>query len=129
VRATYRDLREYPDEPSRGDLLMRVHAPINKDSELASLVHRQFRGLKSEQRKGRLFTRPAGNCGRSFDASVAISLLAAAPAAYATAMRTADYTEVSELFERAILSPLPPVQVRAKARQRAGNARCTVPKR
>jgi 4-hydroxy-3-polyprenylbenzoate decarboxylase len=111
VRTTYRDFREYLEELERRDLLVRVSAPINKDSELAPLVRWQFLGLKSEDRKGWLFTQPTDSRGRKFDGSVAMAVLGASPAVYAAAMGTTNFEEVSEIFEKAILSPLPSVQV------------------
>ena len=45
----YRDLREYISALEENDLLYRITAPVNKDTELMPLVRWQFRGLPEER--------------------------------------------------------------------------------
>ena len=114
MHTSYQNFRDYLEELKRRDLLVRVESPVNKDKELVPLVplvRWQFRGLKSNQRKGWLFTHPTDGRGRTFDASVAISVLGGSPAVYAAAMGAADPSEIPSIWEDAIQHPLAPVQV------------------
>ena len=111
MHTSYQNFREYLEELKRRDLLVEVESPINKDNQLGPLVRWQFRGLKSSQRKGWLFTHLTDSRGRTFDASVAISVLGASPAVYAAAMGTTDPDEIPRIWEDAVQHPLVPVQV------------------
>ena len=111
MHTSYQNFRDYLEELKRRDLLVEVESPVNKDKELVPLVRWQFRGLNSNQRKGWLFTHPTDSRGRTFDASVAISVLGASSAVYAAAMGTTDPCEIPRIWEDAILHPLAPVQV------------------
>ena len=51
----YQDLREYLDILDRQGLLLRVAAPVDKDTELHPLVRWQFLGLPDHERKAFLF--------------------------------------------------------------------------
>jgi len=55
----------------------------NKDTEIMPIVRWQFRGLDASQRKGWLFENVTDSRGRSFDGSVAVSVIGASPAVYA----------------------------------------------
>src|SRR5262245_7626468 len=92
-------------------LLVRIDAPINKDTELHPLVRWQFRGgLAETDRRAFLFTNVIDGSGRRYDIPVAVGALAASPRIYAVGMgRPVD--EIGAAWTHAIANPIAPVLV------------------
>jgi UbiD family decarboxylase len=92
-------------------LLVRIHRPINKDTELHPLVRWQFQGgLREDQRRAFLFTNVVDARGRSYDIPVAVGALAASPEIYSVGMgRAVD--EIEAAWLHAIANPIAPVVV------------------
>ena len=71
----------------KAGLLLRIDAPVNKDTEMHPLVRWQFRGGIAEQdRKAFLFTDIVDSTGRRYDIPVVIGALAANAAIYRIGM-------------------------------------------
>jgi UbiD family decarboxylase len=105
------DFQEHLARLDAQGLLVRVEAPINKDTELHPLVRWQFRGgLREEQRRAFLFTNVIDSAGRRYDIPVAVGALAASPQIYAIGMgRPVD--EIGTAWTHAIAHPVAPVTV------------------
>ena len=104
----YADLQEHLDALDAAGLLVRIDAPVDKDSELHPLVRWQFRGgLAEHERKAFLFTNVTDGRGRGYDIPVAVGALAASRAVYGVGMR-AEAADIPALWDRAIANPVPP---------------------
>ena len=106
----YQDLREYLDLLDRQGLLLRVAAPVNKDTELHPLVRWQFLGLPDHERKAFLFENVVDAKGRRYETPVVLGALASNEAIYAVGMGC----EPGKSFEKwsaAVASPLAPEMV------------------
>src|SRR5262245_36881895 len=92
-------------------LLVRIDAPINKDTELHPLVRWQFRGgLREDQRRAFLFTNVIDGAGRRYDIPVAVGALAASQQIYAIGMGQ-PVDQIGAAWTRAIANPVAPVAV------------------
>ena len=103
----YQDLREYLGLLERQGLLMRVGAPVDKDTELHPLVRWQFLGLPDHQRKAFLFDNVVDARGRRYETPVVLGALASNEAIYALGMGC----EPGRSFEKwsaAVAAPLAP---------------------
>ncbi|MFC2003820.1 UbiD family decarboxylase domain-containing protein, partial [Chloroflexota bacterium] len=105
--AYYKDLREYIKALDEKGKLQRVSRPINKDTELHSLVRLQFRGLPEEERKAFLFDNVIDSNGRKYDIPVAVAALAGSVQIYATGVKCQP-EEISEKLTQAELHPIEP---------------------
>lgn len=110
-RGSYADVRQYLEELDRRGLLITVDRLTNKDTEIMPIVRWQFRGLDASQRKGWLFENVTDSRGRSFDGSVAVSVIGASPAVYAAAMGLDSPEGIGRKWAQAQSNPLEPVQV------------------
>jgi UbiD family decarboxylase len=92
-------------------LLVRIDAPINKDTELHPLVRWQFRGgLPEADRRAFLFTNVIDGSGKRYDIPVAVGALAASPQIYAIGMgRPVD--EIGAAWNHAIAHPIVQISV------------------
>src|ERR1700751_3052418 len=92
-------------------LLVRVDRPINKDTELHSLVRWQFQGgLAEDQRRAFLFTNVTDSSGRRYEIPVAVGALAASPQIYAVGMG-GPVQESEAAWVHAIAHPIAPIAV------------------
>jgi UbiD family decarboxylase len=111
MRSYWSSLGEYVDGLDNAGKLIRVTAPINKDTELHPLVRLQFRGLSESQRKAFLFENVVDSHGRSYDIPVLVGALAGSAEIYALGMGCA-VDEIPEVWSEALANPTPPNQVR-----------------
>src|SRR3984893_13492968 len=114
TRATGRvslDFQEHLAQLEAQGLLVRIHRPINKDTELHPLVRWQFLGgIPEDERRAFLFTNVVDSNGRRYDIPVAVGALAASAKIYAFGMgRAVD--EIGAAWTHAIANPIPPVVV------------------
>src|SRR5262245_27805321 len=106
-----RDFQEHLAKLDAAGLLVRIDAPINKDTELHPLVRWQFRGgLQDEQRRAFLFTNVIDGAGRRYDIPVAVGALAASPQIYAIGMGQ-SLDQIGPAWTHAIASPISPLKV------------------
>jgi UbiD family decarboxylase len=91
-------------------LVVRIDQPINKDTELHSLVRWQFvGGLPEDRRRAFLFTNVVDGSGKRYDMPVVVGALAASPAIYAIGMGRA-VEDIGNAWIEAVAHPIPPVQ-------------------
>ena len=109
--AYYRDLRDYLKTLESVGKLVRIAAPINKDTELHPIVRLQFRGLPEEQRKGFLFENVTDSKGRRFRMPVVVACVAASRSIYALGMQC-GIKQINEKWTNAQVNPIPPVLVK-----------------
>lgn len=108
--AYYLDLREQLKALDSAGLLVRIEAPINKDTELMPLVRWQFRGLPEEERRAFLFTNVTDVRGRKYDIPVAVGCLAASRDIYAVGLQCKP-DEIVQRWTKAEAHPIPPAIV------------------
>jgi UbiD family decarboxylase len=105
----YRDLREHLKALENEDLLIRVHKPINKDTELFPLVRWQFRGgLPESQRKGWIFDNITNSQGRKYAYPFALGVLSSSRRIYAIGLQCKSDEQILEKWDRASKSPIAP---------------------
>jgi UbiD family decarboxylase len=105
---TYHDLREHLAALADAGLLHVVDRPVDKDAEMHPLVRWQFRGgIREDQRKAFLFTRPTDRNGRSYQGAVLIGGLAANRAIYRIGFGR-ELAEVGAAWSEAIAAPTAP---------------------
>ncbi len=110
--AYFQDLREHLRALEEAGLLVRIDAPINKDTELMPLVRWQFRGLAEEERRAFLFTNVTDVKGRKYDIPVAVGCLAASRQIYAFGLRCKP-EEIVDRWTKAEATPIPPTVVKS----------------
>ncbi|MEK9677840.1 MAG: UbiD family decarboxylase [Rhodospirillaceae bacterium] len=105
---TYRDMHQHLDALRKADLLYEIDAPVDKDSEMHSLVRWQYRGgIAEDDRKAFLFTNIVNAKGRKYDIPVAVGAMAGNRGVYCVGM-DASVDEISEKWQKAIANPIPP---------------------
>ena len=104
----YTGLRDLIDVLGRHGKLITVSRPIVKETELMPLVRLQFRGLPENERKGFLFENVTSVTGRTYEASVAVGVLAASREIYALGMMC-EPSRIGDKWMSAIMNPIPPV--------------------
>ena len=107
---SYRNLSEYVAALEAADKLVRVTAPINKDTELHPLVRLQFRGLPEAKRKAFLFENVVDANGKHYDIPVLLAAMAGSADIYALGMGCA-VEEIPECWSEAMKHPVAPVTV------------------
>ena len=86
-RSVSLDLQTHLADLEKRGLLVRIDAPINKDTELHPLVRCQFvGGLAEQDRRAFLFTNVIDSTGKKYDMPVAVGALAASPEIYSIGM-------------------------------------------
>lgn len=108
--AYYRDLRQHIAALEAAGKLVRITAPINKDTELMALVRWQFRGLPESERRAFLFENVTDAKGRRYDIPVLVASLAASREVYAIGMQCRS-EEIVARWQRAQLNPIEAVLV------------------
>ena len=105
------DLQTHLADLEKRGLLVRIDAPINKDTELHPLVRCQFvGGLAEQDRRAFLFTNVIDSTGKKYDMPVAVGALAASPEIYSIGMGC-SVSEIRSTWAKAIANPVPPVVV------------------
>ncbi len=107
--AYYRDLRDYLRVLEERGLLIRVHEPVDKDTELHPLVRLQFRGLPEPERRAFLFEDVRGVDGRRFDLPVAIGCMAGSREIYSLGMQAGSPANIMTKWAEAQAGALGPV--------------------
>src|SRR4051794_2175528 len=111
TRAPARDFQQHLAALERAGLVMRVDRPINKDTELHTLVRWQFvGGLPEDKRRAFLFTHVVDGSGRRYDMPVVVGALSANPQIYAVGMGK-PVEEIGRAWIEAIAHPIKPVRV------------------
>ena len=105
--AYYKALRDLIQALDERGKLVRVPAPVKKETELVPLVRLQYRGLPEEQRKGFLFENVTSVTGRKFDAQVAVACLAGSREIYALGLMC-EPDQIPERWAQALRSPIAP---------------------
>jgi UbiD family decarboxylase len=108
--AYHKDLRDYIRTLDKCGLLVTIKNPVNKDTQLHSLVRLQFRGLPEEQRKGFLFENVIDSRGKRYKNPVTVGIIAGSRSIYALGMGCKP-EEISSRWEKAQLHPIKPVEV------------------
>src|SRR5262249_12661775 len=104
----YSDLHEHLDALRSKGQLREIDAPVNKGSEMHSVVRWQFvGGIAEAERKAFLFKNVVDGKGRKYDIPVVIGALAANEEIYATGMGVA-VSEIAAKWDRAIAHPIKP---------------------
>ncbi|MGD0237803.1 MAG: UbiD family decarboxylase, partial [Syntrophorhabdales bacterium] len=106
----YKDLREYLKTLESEGKLIRISAPINKDTELHPIVRLQFRGLREDERKGFLFENVTDSKGRRYSMPVAVGCVAGSRSIYALGMQCSPQ-EISQKWTQAQVNSVPPILV------------------
>jgi 4-hydroxy-3-polyprenylbenzoate decarboxylase len=107
------DFQQHLARLEQAGLVTRIDRPIDKDTELHTLVRWQFvGGLPEDQRKAFLFTNVVDGSGRRYDMPVVVGALAACPQIYAVGMgRPVD--QIGSAWIEAVAHPIPPVRANA----------------
>ncbi len=107
----YPDLQDHLRALDEAGLLRVIDAPVNKDTELMTLVRWQFRGgIPEAERKAFKFTNVTDSLGRSYDMPVVVGALSATPAIYAMGMGV-PLDQVGRRWRDAVANPIPPVEI------------------
>jgi UbiD family decarboxylase len=109
-RKYYRDFRDHLRELEEREKLIRIHRPIDKDTELMPLVRWQFRGLDEEQRKAFMFENVVDAKGKQYSMPVTVGTLAATTEIYAIGLMCRP-EEIDQRWTEAQLNPIAPVKV------------------
>jgi 4-hydroxy-3-polyprenylbenzoate decarboxylase len=105
----YPDLREHLANLDRHGLLLRIDAPVNKDTELHPLVRWQFRGgLAERDRRAFMFTNVTDSNGRRYETPVVVGALAASTDIYRLGLEAESVDDIAVIWARALSHPLPP---------------------
>lgn len=118
---SYIDLHGHIRMLEERGLLHRITRPIDKNTELHSLVRLQFRGLEEHERKAFLFENVVDAEGRRYPFPVLASGLAPSRQIYAVGLQCA-VDEISARWAQALARPLPPVEVEQAACQEVVHA-------
>lgn len=104
----YPDLHEHIKKLDDAGLLVTVDEPIDKDTEMHSLVRWQFvGGLKESERKAFLFRNVTNAKGRKYDLPIVVGALAANQDIYGVGMGV-PVQEIGARWDYAIANPIPP---------------------
>ena len=107
----YPDLHEHIEALERAGLLVTVDDPVDKDSEMHTLVRWQFvGGLKESERKAFLFRNIQNAKGRSYELPIVVGALAANQDIYSIGMGV-PVEEIGRKWEQAIANPIPASEV------------------
>jgi 4-hydroxy-3-polyprenylbenzoate decarboxylase len=107
----YSDLRSYLAVLEERGRLVRIHQPIDKDTEMHPLVRLQFRGLPEAERRAFLFEDVVDSTGRRYDIPVVVGCTAASREIYAIGMQVETPGDINRRWAEAQRNPVPPVRV------------------
>ncbi|MCL4486613.1 MAG: UbiD family decarboxylase [Chloroflexi bacterium] len=107
----YRDLHQHLALLEEKGLLLRVKQPIQKETEIHTLVRWQYRGgIPEAQRKAWLFEDVFDAQGRHYKIPVTVGALAGSPQIYALGLDT-DVDGIEKVWQTAFRNPIAPVIV------------------
>ncbi len=108
VHPPYNDLHLHIEALRQHDLLVEVDRPIDKDSEMHSLVRWQFiGGMRENERKAFLFTNIHDGKGRKYQMPVLVGGLAANRQIYSVGMGC-SIDKMQDKWDEAIKNPIAP---------------------
>src|SRR6516225_7673239 len=111
------DFQEHLADLEAAGLIVRIDAPVNKDTELHPLVRWQFvGGVPEEKRRAFVFSNVIDAKGRKYDIPVVVGALSASPEIYAIGMGR-KVEEIGDAWMQAIAHPIAPVVVTSAACQ------------
>jgi UbiD family decarboxylase len=96
-------------------LVVRIDRPIDKDTELHTLMRWQFvGGMPEDKRRAFLFTNVIDGSGRKYDMPVVVGALSANPDIYAIGMGK-PVSEIGQAWIEAVHHPIAPVRANTPA--------------
>jgi UbiD family decarboxylase len=109
------DFQQHLAALEKAGLVTRIDRPIDKDTELHTLMRWQFvGGLPEEKRRAFLFTNVVDGSGKKYDMPVVVGALSANPEIYAIGMgRPVD--EIGKAWLEAVSHPIKPVRINTPA--------------
>jgi UbiD family decarboxylase len=109
------DFQQHLAALEKAGLVTRIDRPIDKDTELHTLMRWQFvGGLPEEKRRAFLFTKVVDGSGKKYDMPVVVGALSANPEIYAIGMgRPVD--EIGKAWLEAVSHPIKPVRINTPA--------------
>ena len=105
--AYYKGLRDLIEVLEQKGKLVKISAPVSRETELMPLVKLQYRGLPEGERKGFLFDNVVSVTGRKYDASVAVACLAGSREIYGLGL-ACEPDQIMDRWAQAQLKPFPP---------------------
>src|ERR1044072_6517198 len=104
------DLQRHLAALEKAGLVTRIDRPIDKDTELHTLMRWQFvGGMPEEKRRAFLFTIVVDGSGKKYDMPVVVEALAANPDIYAVS-RGRPVEEIGHAWLDAVALPIAPVR-------------------
>src|SRR6201995_5160053 len=109
------DFQQHLAALEKAGLVTRIDRPIDKDTELHTLMRWQFvGGLPEEKRRAFLFTNVVDGSGKKYDIPVVVGALSANPDIYAIAMGQ-PVDQIGKAWIDAVTHPIPPVRINTPA--------------
>ena len=109
------DFQQHLAALEKAGLVTRIDRPIDKDTELHTLMRWQFvGGLPEEKRRAFLFTNVVDGSGKKYDMPVVVGALSANPDIYATGMGR-PVEEIGKAWLEAVSHPIKPVRINTPA--------------
>jgi UbiD family decarboxylase len=109
------DFQQHLAALEKAGLVTRIDRPIDKDTELHTLMRWQFvGGLPEEKRRAFLFTNVVDGSGKKYDMPVVVGALSANPAIYAIGMGK-PVEEIGKAWLEAVNHPIKPVRISTPA--------------
>jgi UbiD family decarboxylase len=109
------DFQQHLAALERAGLVTRIDRPIDKDTELHTLMRWQFvGGLPEEKRRAFLFTNVIDGSGKKYDMPVVVGALSANPEIYAIGMGR-PVEEIGRAWLDAVSHPIKPVRINEPA--------------
>ena len=105
------DFQQHLKALEAAGLVTRIDRPIDKDTELHTLMRWQFvGGMPEEQRRAFLFTNVVDGSGKKYDMPVVVGALSANPEIYAIGMGK-PVEEIGKAWIDAVDHPIKPVRI------------------
>src|SRR5436305_12671683 len=109
------DFQQHLAALEKAGLVTRIDRPIDKDTELHTLVRWQFvGGMPEEKRRAFLFTNVVDGSGKKYDMPVVVGALSANPEIYAIGMGK-PVEEIGQAWIDAVNHPIKPVRINTPA--------------
>src|ERR1043165_6549488 len=109
------DFQDHLKALEAAGLVTRIDRPIDKDTELHTLVRWQFvGGIPEDKRRAFLFTNVIDGRGKKYDMPVVVGALSASPDIYAAGMGK-PVDQIGQAWIDAVAHPIPPVLVNTPA--------------
>jgi len=109
------DFQQHLKALEAAGLVTRIDRPIDKDTELHTLMRWQFvGGMPEEKRRAFLFTNVVDSSGKKYDMPVVVGALSANPEIYAIGMGK-PVEEIGQAWIDAVNHPIKPVRINTPA--------------